>query len=355
MDKLKNIREKIDVLDNKLLGLINERAGLVLEVGKLKLKKGEEVYVSGREREILDRLMSQNKGPLPEESIEDVFDRLIAACRALQKPLDIAYLGPDATFTHQAAVRHFGPAARYAPVNSISDVFSEVEKERADYGVVPVENSTEGVVNHTLDMFMESDLVICAEREESIAHNLLSTVNDFKKIKQVYSHSQGLAQCRRWLEAHLPHATYKEAASTADAAAHAAIDPGSAAIASKIAAKIYHLKILAGRIEDSLHNTTRFLIIGKNYPSPSRRDKTSILFSVKDRVGALHDMLVPFAKYNINLTKIESRPSKRKPWEYVFFVDFGGHMSESDVQSALKELEGQCNFLKILGSYPRSD
>jgi chorismate mutase / prephenate dehydratase len=231
----------------------------------------------------------------------------------------------------------------------------EVEKSRAEYGVVPVENSTEGMVNHTLDMFVESDLVICAEREEPISHYLLSASGQASKIKRVYSHPQALAQCRRWIEGHLPNVEVHESASTSEAALQSSLDGSAAAIASFLASKLYNLKVVAPNIEDFDQNFTRFLVIGKNLPARCGKDKTSVLLSIKDRVGALNDILLVFKKYNVNLTKIESRPTKKKAWEYLFFVDFLGHVSEPPVQKLLEELKRSCLSIKILGSYPRSD
>jgi chorismate mutase/prephenate dehydratase len=283
---------------------------------------------------------------------------IVHVSRNLQKPLRIAYFGPEATFTHQAALRQFGRAVPLMPCKSISDVFAEVERDRADYGVVPVENSTEGVVNHTLDMFIESPLSICSELEMPIHLALLgrrSKASLHKTIKILYAFGQPLAQCRRWIETHLPLARVVEAASTAQSAQLAAKNPHAAAVASPIAAAIYGLDILASRIEDSPNNFTRFLVIGKTAAARTGRDKTSILFSIKDHVGALHDILVPFRKYGLNMTKIESRPTRQRAWEYVFFVDFLGHQSDKKVQQALSLLEKSCVFLKILGSYPRSE
>ncbi|MGQ0645520.1 MAG: prephenate dehydratase [Elusimicrobiota bacterium] len=353
--ELDALRGRIDKLDDHILRLLNERADVARAIGALKASRDEEVYASNRERAILDRLTESNGGPLPAEAVEEIFRAVIVNCRLLQKKLRIAYLGPEATFTHQAAAKHFGRSADYLPVKSISDVFDEVEKARADYGVVPIENSTEGVVNHTLDMFMESDLVICAEREDPISHCLLASQGDIKKVKAVYSHPQALAQCRRWLEDRLRHAAVHEAASTADAAAHAALDASAAAVAGPLAAEIYGLKTLAAGIQDAAHNVTRFLIIGRKLSSPSRRNKTSLLVSIKDKVGALNELLLSFKKQKLNLTKIESRPSKKKAWEYVFFIDLEGHVSEPAVQRVLKDLKKHCVFLKVLGSYPRGD
>jgi chorismate mutase/prephenate dehydratase len=349
---LERFRSRIDALDDQLLKFLNERGQIAKEIGRIKAKQGETVLSASRESDILTRLASKNKGPLSPEAIGDIFQTIFATCRSLQRRLTIAYFGPEATFTHQVAIKHFGRDCEFSAVPSISDVFFEVERKRADYGVVPIENSTEGVVNHTLDMFMESDLKIVAEREEAISQNLLSISGRIKNIKSVYSHPQALAQCRKWLDSHLPGVAIHSAASTADAAVHATLDGSCAAIASLLAGQIYHLKPVALNIEDSTENATRFLVIGHKSPEATGKDKTSVLLSVKDRVGALYDILQPFRQADVNLTKIESRPTKKKAWEYIFFVDFIGHQSEKRVQNALKGLEPQCNHLKILGSYP---
>ncbi len=349
---LEKHRRRIDQIDAKIVSLLNERGREAKEIGRIKTKNGENIFDSAREGEILNRLIEQNKGPRPQESLEDIFQTVFSSCRALQRRVDVAYFGPEATFTHQMAIKHFGRNANFTAVPSIRDVFHEVERKRADYGVVPVENSTEGVVNHTLDMFVESSLHIVAEREEPISHTLMSISGKIKNVKSVYSHPQALAQCRQWLDTHLPGVAIHESASTADAATHATLDAASAAIASPLAAQIYHLKPIALKVEDSPENATRFLVIGHEVPPPSRRDKTSIVFSIKDRVGALYEMLQPFRSANLNLTKIESRPTKKKAWEYLFFVDFIGHQSEKHVTTALAELREKCNYLKVLGSYP---
>ncbi len=349
---LARYRRRIDALDDQLLKLLNERGRVAKDIGRAKAKSGDSVLAASRESDILNRLSSRNKGPLSNEAVGDIFQSIFATCRALQKRLTVAYFGPEATFTHQVAIKHFGRDCDFVPVPSISDVFFEVERKRVDFGVVPIENSTEGVVNHTLDMFMESDLSIVAEREEAISQTLMSISGKLKSIKTVYSHPQALAQCRKWLDSHLPGVAIHSAASTADAAVHATLDGSSAAIASLLAAQIYHLKPVAMNIEDSPENATRFLVIGDHSEKPTGKDKTSILFSVKDRVGALYDILQPFRLAGVNLTKIESRPTKKKAWEYIFFVDFIGHQSEKNVQQALKGLEAQCKTLKILGSYP---
>ena len=348
---LREWREKIDKIDNKILELINSRAKSALGIGKIKSKEAKPYLVPDREREILERLESQNKGPLPSKSIRAIYKEVMSACIALQHPLRIAYLGPEATFTHLAALKRFGVSVDYLPGKSIADVFMEVEKGRAEYGVVPIENSMEGVITHTLDMFIDSELKIWAEVSFPINHNLLSNTS-LDKVRVVYSHSQAFAQCRLWIESNLPAVTLKEVSSTAEAARLAGSKENSAAIASDVASQLYGLKIIAKDIEDSGPNLTRFLIISKTSPERTGRDKTSIMFSIKDRVGALYDMLHPFKKYNINLTKIESRPSRRKVWDYFFFVDMEGHQGDASVADAIKELEKECIYLKILGSYP---
>ncbi|MBV9079677.1 MAG: prephenate dehydratase [Elusimicrobia bacterium] len=349
---IEDLRRKIDRIDDQLLGLLNERGKIASEIGRVKADRGDQVFAVDRENEILSRLADKNAGPLSNEALDDIFQTIFTNCRALQKRLTIAFFGPEATFTHQAAINQFGRNVEFVPVPSIKDVFFEVERGTATFGVVPIENSTEGVVNHTLDMFVQSKLHIVAERMESISHALLSVSGKIKSVKKVYSFPHALAQCRKWLDVHLPGVTVHEAASTADAAVHATLDSSSAAIASQLAAQIYHLKPIALQIEDSPDNATRFLVIGRDLPPPTGKDKTSILFSVKDKVGALYDVLEPFRSAGINLTKIESRPTKKRAWEYLFFVDFIGHQSEKRIQSALKELGERCNFLKILGSYP---
>jgi chorismate mutase/prephenate dehydratase len=352
---LKSLREKIDKIDDQILKLLNQRTRAVREIAKLKEKARQEFYAPHREKKIVERLLKKNKGPLPQEALREIFQEILNASRSIQKKIKVAYLGPEATFTHLAAVKNFGKYATFIPVKSIADVFSEVEKGRSDYGVVPIENSTEGVVNHTLDMFVTSELKICSELLLEISHNLLSKTGKLREIKRIYSHPQAIAQSRNWIEDNLPNAELVETSSTAQAAEMAEKDSEGAAIASSLAASLYDLKIIAERIEDNVQNFTRFLVIGKSFPGKSGQDKTSILFSIKDRVGALHDMLIPFRENNINLTKIESRPTKLRAWEYIFFVDFVGHVEDENVKKALQQLERECLLLKILGSYPRSE
>ena len=352
---LKSLREKIDKIDNEILTLLNQRTRAVREIAKLKAKAKQEFYAPHREKKIVERLLKKNKGPLPSEALRGIFQEILNASRSIQKKLRVVYLGPEATFTHLAAVKNFGKYAIFTSAKSIADVFSEVEKGRSDYGVVPIENSTEGVINHTLDMFVSSELKICSELLLEISHNLLSKASGLREIKRIYSHPQAIAQSRNWIEDNLPNAELVETSSTAKAAEMAEKDHEGGAIASRLAASLYDLKIIAERIEDNVQNFTRFLVIGKSFPAKSGQDKTSILFSVKDKVGALHDMLTPFRENNINLTKIESRPTKLRAWEYIFFVDFAGHVEDENVKLVLRQLERECLLLKILGSYPRSE
>lgn len=353
MDRLKKLREEIDRIDLKLLELLNRRAELVKEIIKEKEKRNMDIFDPTRERKIIEKLMKSNKGPLEKSDIEMFMETVFKIFRGMKKQIKIAYLGPEGTFTHQAALKTFGEKSIYIPCKTIEQVFIEVEKDRADYGVVPIENSTEGIVTHTIDMFMESELKIISEVFLSIHHYLLSREKSLKKIKKIYSHPQAISQCQKWIEENLPGVKIIETESTSKAAKRVKREKYSGAIGSAISAKIYKLNILAEKIEDFRENITRFLVIGKEIPERSGNDKTSILFSIKDRVGALHDMLLPFKKEGINLTRLESRPSKKKAWDYVFFVDFIGHKDDENVKRALKELEENSVFLKILGSYPK--
>jgi chorismate mutase/prephenate dehydratase len=346
------LRKKIDQVDEKIVELLSERALLAQKIGQRKSLEKEEVYVPSREKEIIQRISGLNRGPLPEEAIRSIYREVLSASRSLEAPIKIAYLGPEATFTHLAARERFGSSTTFVPLPSIADVFQEVSQGKADYGVVPIENSTEGVVTHTLDLLVEADVRICAEVSLEIQLHLLSRSGRFENIQRIVSHPQALAQCRRWLASHSPHIRVDEVASTAQAAQMAAQDTALAAVASAMAKDLYGLEVVEGNIEDHANNITRFLVIGDQEPRPSGDDKTSIVFSVKDEVGILHRMLEPFAKNRINLTKIESRPLKHKPWEYLFFLDFEGHMKESRVQRAIKKLERSCLFIKVLGSYP---
>lgn len=349
IDKLRN---KIDSIDSEIVKLLNERAGITLKIGKLKAKKGKPIFVPERETDVYKKLSSRNRGPLPNESIKAIYREIMSSALRLEKALEIAYLGPEVTFTHMASIKKFGSSVNYRSCATITDVFNEVERDRADYGVVPIENSIEGAVNHTLDMFTDSNLKICSEIFLEISHSLLSKETDKGRIKKVYSKAEVFGQCRVWLEANLRNVELVEVSSTARAAEIASGERGAACIASELASAKYNLRVLYSSIEDSSHNVTRFLVVGRTEAKPTRRDKTSIMFSVKDRAGALHDMLVPFKKYGINLTKIESRPSRVRAWEYYFFVDLEGHYVDRKVSKALSELNRSAAYLKVLGSYP---
>jgi chorismate mutase/prephenate dehydratase len=345
-------RARIDDLDRQLLDILNQRAALVHEVGQAKREVGAPVHAPEREHAIVERLLALNRGPLPADAVRAVWREIFSAARALQRPFRVAYFGPPATFTHLAALRQYGDSAEYLPVRSIPEVFAEVEHERADTGVVPVENSTEGVVSHTLDRLIDSELLISGEVQLEIHHYLLSRARDLAEVKEVVSHPQALAQCRDWVDRNVPHADVAEVGSTAAAAERALDAPHVAAIASELAARIYGLPVLRERIEDLAHNVTRFLVVGRHPVGPTGRDKTSLLLSIKDEVGTLYRILEPLSTERVNLTKIESRPTRRRPWEYVFFVDFEGHQADPAVQHVLAALRDRCLFLKVLGSYP---
>ena len=349
--KLKSLRKKIDYIDKQIILLLNKRASVAKDVGELKHNTGKGIYMPDREAQIYSNILKESKGPVSAAALKAIYREIMSSSLALEKSLQIAYLGPEATFTNIAAVKKFGSQVDYYSCNTITEVFKEVGIGRSDYGVVPVENSTEGAVNHTLDMFIDSDLRICSEIYLDISHNLVGRCA-LRSAKKVYSKLEVFGQCRTWLSTNLPGAELIEASTTSKAAEIASRQKNSCAIASLLAAEKYKLKILARGIEDNANNITRFLIIGNHTPTPTKKDKTSIMFSVKDRVGVLHDMLVPFKKNKISLTKIESRPSKRKAWEYYFFVDMLGHCENNNVKKALKELKRHCVFLKILGSYP---
>lgn len=348
-------REKIDQIDAQLLKLINRRAELAIKIGQEKTKSGitNHFHVPHREREIVEGLQKQNKGPFPNHSIDSVFREIFSATLALEKPLSIAYLGPETTFTHQAALKQFGHSSKFFSHNSIDAIFSAVEQGRSDYGVVPIENSIEGVVNLTLDRFVDSPLMISDEIQLGISLYLLSKTKNLKTIKKVYSHPQPLAQCRQWLRRNLPTADQISTSSTAQAAETAAKKENTAAVAGKLAAEYYGLQVVAERIEDLPENHTRFLVISKEKAKRSRDNKTSIMFSIKDESGSLLKILQTFARRKINLTKIQSRPLRNRPWEYLFYLDFEGYVEDETIVKALNSLKKYCLFIKILGSYPR--
>jgi chorismate mutase/prephenate dehydratase len=345
-------RSRINSLDDEILKLLNQRGTAALQIGELKRQQDLPYFIPEREAQVLERLVALNPGPLGPEAIRAVWREILSASLALEHPLPVAYLGPAGTFAHQAATRRFGSSARFRPVRTIADVFDEVERDLAEFGVVPVENSTEGAVNVTLDRLIDSDVTITGEITLDISQHLISRATELAEIKVVCSHPQGLAQCRGWLSVHLPAAVAEETASTSAAVERARDDATVAAIASDMAAHVHGVPVLRGRIEDNPFNSTRFLLIGRRPVAPTGRDKTSILFSMKNEPGVLYSILQPFATHRLNLTKIESRPTKRRPWEYVNFLDFEGHSETENVRSVLAEVRERCQFLKILGSYP---
>jgi chorismate mutase/prephenate dehydratase len=353
---LKDLRVKIDLLDTELIRLLNERAELVHAVGEIKRAQGLEIYAPEREEQLLNALAAKNHsqgGRLPALGLRAIYREIMSASLALEKDIAIAYFGPEATWTHQAARNKFGASVRYLSQASIGDVFDAVERGRADYGVVPIENSTEGAVNHTLDMFIESELRICAQITLPIEHHLMANIPR-ESIRRIFSHPQVFGQCRRWLHEHCPGAELVEVSSTSRAGDMAAQSTDGAALAGRMVAELYRLAILDEGVQDSASNTTRFLVIGARDCPPTGQDRTSLMFSVPDRAGTLFAALEPLQSEGLSMSKIESRPSKRKPWEYVFFVDVEGHRLDEKMVAALKELEGRCTFLKILGSYPKA-
>lgn len=358
-DPLRDVRTRIDDIDQQLQRLLNERAGCAQDVARIKLEQGEEAepafYRPEREAEILRAVMARNEGPLGAEDVARIFREIMSCCLSLEQPLTVAYLGPEGTFTEAAAIKHFGHFALNRPQASTDEIFREVASRAAHYGVVPVENSTGGMVSDTLDCFIASELKICGEVELPIHHNLMvgAGVGD-DAITTIYSHEQSFAQCRTWLDMHQPHAARVAVASNADAARRAAKETGVGAIAGEMAADRYQLRIVASNIEDRPDNTTRFLVIGREEVGPSSADKTSILISTKNRPGALFRILEPFHRHGISLTRIETRPSRGGPWSYVFFIDFDGHQNSPDVQKVLTEVGERSIELRVLGSYPQS-
>lgn len=354
--KLQSLRERIDKLDDKIQSLINERGEIAQQVAAIKQAAGENAafYRPEREAQVLREVLARNKGPIPGEEMARLFREIMSVCLALELPMTIAYLGPEGTFTQAAALKHFGHSVNTVPLGAIDDVFREVESGSAHYGVVPVENSTEGVVNHTLDRFMSSSLNICGEVELRVHHNLMGEMTDVEDITRVYSHQQSLAQCREWLDANLSGVERVAVSSNAKAARIAKDEKGAAAIAGEIAANIYELSIMQANIEDWPDNTTRFLIIGRQVTPASGVDKTSLLVSTMNKPGALHRLLNPLAGNGISMSRIESRPSKMTMWDYVFFIDIDGHRDDEQVAKALAELEQEAAMLKVLGSYPKA-
>ena len=352
---LHEIRKHIDTIDKQLLDLLSQRADLVHEVGLIKKRDGLQIYAPDREEALLRKLVEMNEGRLPEKSIRSIYREIMSAALALEEDLKIAYLGPEGTWTHQAAIKKFGHSVNYTPHASFSDVFDDVARRRADYGVVPIENSTEGAVSHTLDLFVDSPLRICAQILLRIDNNLLATIAR-EEVRILYSHPQVFGQCKNWILRNLPDADLVEVSSTTKAAhlAHEKASEGAAALGGRLAAELAGLEVLDEAIQDRATNTTRFLVIGEKTCPPTGNDRTSILFSVHDRPGSLVAALKAFDSFEINMSKIESRPSKQKDWEYIFYVDLAGHCENGQVSSALEELEKHCSLVKLLGSYPDS-
>src|SRR5450755_2574636 len=355
---LGKIRERIDSIDARIQELLNERARFAQLVGISKTTSGKAVdfYRPEREAEVLRLALKRNRGPLRDEEIARLFREIMSACLAQQEPLKVAFLGPEGTFTQAAVLKHFGASVRALPLTAIDEVFHEVEGGVADFGVVPIENSSEGTVNHTLDMFLTSGLKICGEVELRINHYLMGKMLDLNAIKRVCAHPQALAQCRGWLDEQLPEVERVGVSSNAEGARRARDERGTAAIAGRTAAEIYSLNLLANEIEDRPDNTTRFLVVGRKLFNASGADRTSLLVSTSDTddSGALFQLLEPLAQHRVNMTRIESRPFRRRKWDYVFFIDIEGHVSDPPVAKALAALESRASLFKILGSYPRA-
>lgn len=353
MDELDPLRKKIDQIDAEVIRLLNERVRHAAEIGRIKRERGAPIFVASREEQVFERLCSLNQGPLDSEAIRAIYREVISAAIALEKPMTIAYLGPEATFTHQAAVKKFGSSIEYLDVPAIPDVFHTVAKGEADYGVIPIENSTGGSVLDSMDMFFESDLKICAQIFLTITQNLIS-LSPLDQIRKVYSKDQGITQCRNWLHAHLPKASLHNCDSTTMAVKIAKEDPSCAAIASALAADLYQVPVVVENIQDRSDNTTRFLVIGRESSGyvENVKFKSSFLVSIRDEVGALEHALSVFSRRGLNLSKIESRPSGKAAWEYCFFIDVNGHYEEPPVAEAVKELREKNPFVKWLGSYP---
>ncbi|MFT5220040.1 MAG: chorismate mutase/prephenate dehydratase [Planctomycetota bacterium] len=359
-DPINALREQIDDIDEQLLALFNRRAECAVEVAKVKRAAKNEgdaaidFFRPEREAQVIKRLKSLNQGPLSDDEAGRLIREVMSACLALEQPLKIAYLGPEGTFTQSAALKHFGHSVSTVPMSSIPDVFNSVEARRSEYGLVPVENSTEGVISHTLDMFVDSKLKVCGEVEIRIHHHLANLSQDIANIQRIYSHQQSFAQCRRWLDQNFPGVERIPVSSNAEAARLAAANDNAAAICGLPAVEIFKLKICYENIEDLTDNTTRFVIIGHQEIEPSGNDKTSLLISTKNQPGALLALLQPLASNNISMNKIESRPAPGQKWAYVFFIDIDGHQQNEDVINALAELKQQSSLFKILGSYPKA-
>lgn len=355
IDPLAEIRKRIDEIDKSIQELVSERASCAAQVAEVKMQQGEtgHFYRPEREAQVLRAVMERNTGPLTDESIASIFREIMAACLAHEKPLKVAFLGPEGTYTHSAAVKHFGSMIETQPVDSIEEVFRVVEADAANFGVVPVENSSAGVINHTLDLFMKSSLTISGEVALRIRHNLLSNLDSLEKIDRVYSHQQSLSQCSQWLDKHLPNAERIAMNSNSQAVLYAK-EHGAASIGGTMAAELYDVPVLVSDIEDEPDNTTRFAVIGQHLPPPSGDDRTSLLVFVHNKPGSLFDLLKPLASRGISMSNIESRPSRRGVWDYVFFIDVDGHRDDERVRDAITEIEKASAMVTVLGSYPKA-
>ncbi len=348
-------RQEIDQIDEQMIQLLNRRAELAQQIGHAKSKTRSHYFTPEREHSVFQRLFSLNPGPLNSTAIRAIYKEVISACLALEKPLSVAFLGPEGTFSHLATIAKFGTSSSFHPTSTIAEVFSAVERNTVDYGMVPVENSWAGVVPETLDTFMNSNLRVVSEIFQPITHNLLTRCEKLEEIKRLYTHFQPLAQCRQWLRNHLPNVEEIEASSTVKAAELALQDPESAAIATTLASERVGLPILCDHIEDNPNNRTRFLVLGYNEPDPTGKDKTSLMFSVQNKAGELVHALNAFQLHDVNLTMIESRPTKAEPWEYVFYIDVQGHQRDLSVTKAMEALKQQSLFVRVLGSYPEAN
>jgi chorismate mutase/prephenate dehydratase len=360
IEDLASLRQKIDEVDIRIQELLNDRARYAKAVGEAKMSENNggpvDFYRPEREAQVLRAVAERNHGPLRDEEVVRLFREIMSICLAHEEPVKVGYLGPEGTFTQSAVLKHFGHSVRPLPLTTIEEVFREVETGSADFGVVPIENSTEGTVNHTLDMFLTSSLSICGEVEMRIRQHLLCSMEGLDEVERVCAHPQSLAQCRAWLREYLPRAEQIPVSSNAEGARRARDEKGTAAIAGDAAAEVYNLAMLMTDIEDRPDNTTRFLVIGRTQFPPSGNDRTSLLLSTSDTedAGALQKLLQPLADDNINMTRIESRPSRQRKWHYVFFIDIDGHVEEEHVARALKHLEKGAQLYRVLGSYPKA-
>lgn len=353
-DKLKPLREQIDAIDAQILDLLNKRARIAQQVGHVKAETNAPVFRPEREAQVLRKVVERNAGPLVGGDVQTIFREIMSSCRALERRVNVAYLGPAGTFSEQAVYRQFGHAVEGVPCASIDEVFRAAEAGTADFGVVPVENSSEGAVNRTLDLLLQTTLSISGEQSIPVHHNLMTKTGSMEGVMRICSHSQTLAQCMLWLNQHHPDIERQAVASNGEAARMASEDPTTAAIAGEVAGQRYNLAVVNAHVQDDPHNRTRFLVIGRLQPAPSGRDKTSLVLAVPNKSGAVYNMLAPLARHGVSMTRFESRPARIGTWEYYFYVDVEGHAQEEHVAKALADLKRNAAFFKILGSYPMS-